>query len=261
MKQPEDFPKRTAIAWSALCFLVFCAKAWEVHRWESPLRELLWNQKIMEPLVSGWFGLSWDAWTFEGRVDPFLDPAHAVMVFALLAGASACALPFEMKSRPWLILPAACLMLCLNLFPGQSGRPSLLVAAANGFLIWTPFAAACPRLHHCRPWIAGSALTATLIVQGVLNLEFMPPEISILFSKAMGFMAVTAAVGLWIPRLNKASRMVASAWGVGALITHLVSNFDPAFPGYWAQTWLHPLAFCLPTAAAALLLSERGFHP
>jgi hypothetical protein len=41
---------------------VFLGRAWQQIRWDIPIRSLLWDEKLMRPLVEGSLGISWRAW-------------------------------------------------------------------------------------------------------------------------------------------------------------------------------------------------------
>lgn len=69
---------------------VFVGRAWQQLYWDIPIRSLLWDERLMSPLVTQWLGLSWREWVTSAAIDQGMSWAVRVGGgFYLVAAAAA----------------------------------------------------------------------------------------------------------------------------------------------------------------------------
>lgn len=67
--------QRMILALRIAAVAVFLGRAWQHLRWDIPIRSLLWDEKLMRPLVEGALGLSWREWVTSADVDQWIAVA------------------------------------------------------------------------------------------------------------------------------------------------------------------------------------------
>lgn len=55
------------------CFFIFIGRAYQFLFWDAPYRSLLWDQDLLEPIVTNLFHNSWQAYVTSLKVDTFIQ--------------------------------------------------------------------------------------------------------------------------------------------------------------------------------------------
>lgn len=51
------------------CFLVFAGRAYQHLFWDAPFRSLLWDQALLEPIITGFFNMQWQDYVTDLEID------------------------------------------------------------------------------------------------------------------------------------------------------------------------------------------------
>lgn len=252
--------------------LVFLATAWGIYRWESPLRNLLWDQKIMESLVSGWFGMTWERWAASAHLDHRLALTHGIMAILLLAGCLACLFARNYPKIGRALLAPAALVVLITALLQPLHRDFFAGHFASALIIvWTPWMLMAD-LETSRVKTGATTrmiIAVTLCGQGLSNLAiFNAPDISNLAAllpfrwelapvilKTGGCVQILVGILVLIPAVGRPALFCAAILGLFAALGPLAAHYDSDFPGLWLQTHLHLALYKAPLVGAPLLLA------
>jgi hypothetical protein len=256
------------------CF-VFLGRAWQHIRWDAPLRTLLWNQRLMEPIVESFFGMSWREWASSPTVDAAIQNTIKGMGFFYLV----CAvLVWFAKPKGRIIhgilIAGSALLLFLSWlyflenwqrigqlieYTLQWTLPVFLVLALRGrpawpkLIMWLKIAIALTFVGHGlyavgyypRP---GHFVTMTM---NALSIEQQTAE-QLLY--VAGLLDFAVAVLIFIPRAATPALLYDAFWGFLTALARMVAYFDPNDLGGWASGWIHQTLFRLPHGLIPLLV-------
>lgn len=256
---------------------LFLGRGWEYLFWSAPLRVLAWDQRLFSPIVEGVFGVSWEAYTADLRVDAWLTYLQGGIgvFFSALAG-----LAWLGASRPgrwWSIsLMAGAGLLTLHALldtkdhfyhAAQLFEHSIQVATP--ILLWLAVRFPGRELALLRCVRVVVALTFT--AHGLYAIGFYPVpghfvDMTILilscsegvarsFLFFVGWLDLLVAIGVFIPRVARIAFGWAAVWGLATALARTVVGLDVDFFAASLHGNLYQTVYRLPHS----LLPALGF--
>jgi hypothetical protein len=96
------------------CALIFFGRAWQHLVWDSPLRSLLWDESLMEPLVQS-FGVSWNDYVTNAKTDEWIQNIIKIFgVVFLFAGISSFFITSRFRIHKFIFSMGSVLMLFIS---------------------------------------------------------------------------------------------------------------------------------------------------
>lgn len=90
------------------CFLLFFGRAWQFLFWDAPLRALLWDQELLEGLITSIFSISWEEYVTSSTVDGFIQGAIKITgAFYLCMAILSLLIKSQIKIGKYLLLLAS----------------------------------------------------------------------------------------------------------------------------------------------------------
>lgn len=260
---PTAWPER--VAHVLLLFgvsLLLLSRGWLTWRWNSPLRELIWQEKWWTPVLAK-FDVTWAH--FARTSDTWITPTLKwvgifLMVVALVPWLAT--IP-RLRWTRWLLLPAV-LILFLDAFSRWFGQDMQAGMAMEYTLrVFTPLAlliglGSGARLTGWRrgtvTWILllAAALTFTghgLYAMGyydiplafrMMTMEILPlsEEASTTFLKAAGWLDFVVVVLVFLPPTRLAALSYMMLWGGATTVARIWAYYEPTLPWNGLDPWL-----------------------
>lgn len=267
---PERIPFRLLAVCAAL---IFIGRGYGYIFWGSPIRVLVWDQDIMEPVVV-FFGSDWEAFASDLRVDDALSlVTQTIGVYFVLCGL--VALAAVRSVRRWfvpLLTLGAILLLGHALLEMkdhfyyyaqffehaiQVGTPLLLVGLLRG-------ASADRLLTTIRIVVALTFAAHGLYAIGFYDVpaHFVNMTMGILgvgestartFLWWAGFLDLIVAVGVFIPRVARWAFAYAVVWGLLTALARVVYGWNFGDVAASVHGYLYQTVFRLPHGLVPLV--------
>ncbi len=232
--------------------LVFAGRAYQYYFFGAPLTALFWDQGLMEPLVSGWFGREWTDFVTDPATSIRIERALAVLsgllglgvvgTVSLLRGPRVWAgilvgiawsvlllhAFLEMKDKFYHLaqffehgIQLACpLLLLLVAFRPNGNRwlvPAIKVAAAATFAAHGLYA-------------LGLYPVPGHFVSMTMELLRCPDAFARDFLFVVGWLDLAAAAGVFFPRLARVALGYMVVWGLATAVARVATGFYWDFP-------------------------------
>ncbi len=258
---------------------VLWGRAWQHLFHDAPFRALLWNERLMAPLVEAW-GVEWSGWVSSLYVDRGIQMAIRLSglcylvggVVALFAGRSWCR-----RCRAWLAWCGAGLALLAWMYWLEHWRhaaqfleyalqvafPLLLWHAMGGAVPrWTSRMAACLRLAVSLTFAAHGLYALGVypvpgsFVKMTTNILPLSEEGARTFLFVAGVLDQVVALGIWLPfgKWRQLCLAYAGAWGLLTAMARplaWVYSYDLA---HTLSLYLPMMVYRLPHVLGPLLL-------
>ncbi|MEM9928525.1 MAG: hypothetical protein AAF840_01775 [Bacteroidota bacterium] len=91
----------TTLLLTISAFSVFFGRAYQYLNWDAPLRSFFWDQGLLEPIVSGWFGRSWQSYATDLQVVENISRLQFGIGLLFIVAAVACLALLKWNNR-WL---------------------------------------------------------------------------------------------------------------------------------------------------------------
>lgn len=252
-------------SWANRClkfavFAVFLGTVWQLLRWDSPLRSLLWKEDWMAPLVQ-MFGVSWESFVTSPQVD------QAIVFIGRFMGVlcmTAAAATWSLRQRPRLSRPfigAGVLVLIVvdSLF--YIGKYFQLGMLIEHSLQWSCglfllASAREPRWTATRIMWLKLAVSLTFIGHGLYAVGYHPrpgqfvsmimrclpleESSARLFLTTAGWIDFFVAGAIWLPRIARPALLYCAFWGLLTALARPYAYFDADNLLGWSESWLHP---------------------
>lgn len=80
-------------------FLIFFGRSMQLILWDAPFRELIWDERLMKPIVQGVFGRSWQEYATDLSIDIKVQRTIKAIGWIILSGAVSTVLLYFSKKR------------------------------------------------------------------------------------------------------------------------------------------------------------------
>lgn len=80
-------------------FLIFFGRSMQLILWDAPFRELIWDERLMKPIVHDIFGMSWQDYATDLSVDIKVQRTVQAIGWIILSGAISVILLYFSKKR------------------------------------------------------------------------------------------------------------------------------------------------------------------
>jgi hypothetical protein len=262
-----NFLKLTSVA-------LFLGRTWQHLRWDIPIRSLLWDQELIEPIVNR-FGFDWQVYAESMLIDRLIN--GFVFLLGLFYAFCAFAALRANKNRKWTLrtlfagvvglLSLACLYFVdkfyrfpeLIEFAAQIGAPLLLVASlkyglrAKRMVYGLKVAIALTFAGHGF-YALGFYPRPAGFTTMIMNILPLTEDQSHAMLLRVGFVDMLAALLIFIPGLSRFALMYCVSWGFLTAFARIVAYFSFAAPLASLEQWLHETLFRLPHGALPLVL-------
>ena len=243
--------------------LIFAARGWLTWKWDSPIRELIWEEDWWSSVLPH-FGTDWAefARTSDAWISPGLDGLGIALI--LLAFVPWLAAIPRLAWTRWFLIPGTAI-LCLDAFAlwvskdmqvGMALEHLLQIATPIALLIVSGAAFKSPsggRANFVSMMLIVAA-AATFIGHGLyaagyydppLNFRFMTSEIlplsessGLRFLKIVGWLDFVIVVLLLIPTARRGALIYMVCWGGLTTLARLLAYYDPELPVHGLDPWL-----------------------
>lgn len=261
------------------CFCLFVGRSWQHLIWDIPIRTLLWDQDIMEGIVTRFTKMSWQMYATSPLQDTVIQ--WSKIILGIFYGICAFLCFFITKNRKWIgntFLAATTLLAFLAFlyykekffhlgqlfeYTTQISTPILLF-----LLLYTNV----PKKQL--NFIAKIAIAFTFICHGLYAIGYYPQPGHFVdmvirglflteskarfFLKIVGFIDIIIGITMFIPFLWKASIGYAFVWGSLTAIARVTSNFYVDFPLESLNQWLPEMLFRVPHGLIPLFVLILG---
>ena len=242
--------------------LMLLGRGWLTWRWNSPIRELIWEEKWWTPVLAR-FEITWGH--FARTSDDWITPTLMWVGIFLMASALLpwLALLPRLRWMRWILLPAI-LLVALDAFArwfikdlqaGVAMEYALRLLSPVALLIFlgkgTPLSG---MRQGIVTWILLLAAALTFTGHGLyaigyydipLNFYTMTMEIltlsqedSLLFLKAAGWLDFIAVALAFLPATRLPALIYMLLWGSATTVARLWAYYDPDLPKYGLDPWL-----------------------
>lgn len=234
--------------------MVFIGRAWQQLYWDIPIRTVLWDERLMSPLVTQWLGMSWRDWVTSASIDQAITTGVRLggLFYVLAAVAAWYAQPGRKWTNAVVALGGVGLVVLAFLYTKekfyhlgqffeyslQFGAPFLLLSALHR-----------PRLSAIQWLSLRLAIALTFTCHGLYAISYYPRP---------GNFTEMVMAGLW---LDEQSAVTLLQWaGIGdflaaaalllpwrniqlaALLYTMVWGFLTTMARVWSYLWIADLA-------------------
>ncbi len=269
----EPFSVVMLLRWAAI--FQFVGRGWQHIFWETPYRAILWDQKLMEPVL-GLFGIEWDQFATSLQVDQFIQ--GTIQGMGVLFWISAFALLVGWSLRPIRntgLIVGGVLMFFLWIAKVKAGYPSLIVAMELAIQVTLPFLVLGVVQNGLKSnWLllGKVAVAATFIGHGLFAAGILPVPghfVNMTMS-ILGIGEAGARQFLWImglldfgvafllfsgSRFGKYGALYAALWGFATATARVVAPIGDMPFLYLMHQWGPETLFRLPHGMVPLALA------
>lgn len=243
---------------------IFLGRAWQHWFWDIPMRELLWDERLMAAPVKALLGMDWGTYISSMTVNAWMEGVVSAVGFFYLACAAAAI--FVTQHRKWLgkllIIGAFGLFLLGGLYwvekfmrIGQWIEYSLQIATPvflyyaifqpqRNLIIWMKIAIALTFIGHGL-YALGYYPVPAHFVQMMIDGFGIDEAASMTFLKIVGILDLIVAVGIFIPYLQTPSLIYCVIWGTMTAFARIIAHFDFDIPLLSLHQWFYEVLFRL----------------
>lgn len=223
---------------------LFAGRAYEYLFFGAPLRVLLWDQELLQPLVRAVLGMDWTTYVTDPGVDRWIDRAQRLIGVVFALAAAGAVLRDHLPRRLWSgMLFAATGFLALHALLDTKDHFFYLaqyveyaIQLSVGPLLWWSVTRA-----RSVAWLltAVAVVTAlTFVAHGLYALGAYPVPVKFLnmtlgitgwseagcrlFLQVVGWLDLVAAALLFVPRLRRFAFFYCTVWGALTALARLV---------------------------------------
>ena len=258
-----------------LCICVFVGRAWQHLFWDIPLREFLWDQQLLEGIVQFITGSTWQAYV----TNPATDSTIQWIIRGLGVGCIAVifATIFVQRNRRWtgVLLSAGGIYLTLLALLYWKEKFLAIGQFMEYTIQWmTPLLLyyvvfRSPTVQRVQLALK-IAIALTFAGHGFYALGWHPvpghfTEMLItifgvsesgatLILQVAGILDIVAAIGIFIPRVQRPMLIYCIIWGTLTALARIVANVYIDFFWQSLHQWWYEMLFRLPHGGLPLLL-------
>ena len=266
----------------AATFLLFAGRAWQHLFWDAPFRALLWDQSMMEGIVTALRGGTWQEYVTSENTDHIIRAL--IIGFGIFYSLMAILTLFvtaRMKRIKWLYILSSIFLLSLAFlyskekfyhvgqfieYTIQFLLPVIFIYAIQGkiqlskLLLVLKISIALTFSAHGL-YAIGFYPQPGVFVDMVIHIFHISEASAKVFLKVAGVMDFLISITIFIPRLSKISLLYAAIWGGLTALARTWANFYWSFPLESLHQHLYETVYRLPhmlVPLAALYISFPG---
>lgn len=242
-------PKNTYNLLKISCFLLFIGRAWQFLFRDAPLRALLWDEELMEGLITSVFNITWQEYVTSPATDLLIQSAIRTtgLFFLLMAGVVLFLQPKFKPGKILLIVSSFILLFLAFLYckekfyhHGQFFEYSIQFSLPIFLLVATYFRDRISKVQFTL--YLKIAIALTFVSHGLYAIGFYPrPGVfvdmtinSIGVSEPVahqllfvaGILDFVAAVGLFMPKIAKPFIIYCVIWGLLTALARTWANLQ-----------------------------------
>jgi hypothetical protein len=246
----------------AIVSVTFLARGWLTWRWDSPIRELIWQEKWWSPVLEK-YDMTWSH--FARNSDQWITPTLERLGMFLIASAL---IPWLAGFSPlrwfrWFLIPAT-LILILDSFSRWVAKDMQAGMAMEHVLqIMTPLALLiylgrkslnASKRDFIMRWLLIIAAAVTFVGHGLyamgyynapLHFQMMTMEIlsiseegSLRFLKVMGWLDFVVVPFLILPKTRWMALFYMFCWGGATALARILAYYDETLPYNAMDPWM-----------------------
>ena len=239
--------------------ITFLARGWLYLRWDSPIRGLLWDERLCSRIIEHWFNTSWDVYATNS--DPYISQLIEGLGIFLIFSAVFPWFCGKQKTAWWARLPVyvAGLVLVLDVVAGWHGKGfaiGMLIEKALQCSVPFILLSKSPTADNNNTWFNLVAVfcSLTFIGHGLYALNIHPRPSSFVtmcmdvlriseqgavrFLVLVGALDLIAAIGIFVPKLRRVSLYYMLIWGALTALARVVAHVSPAENFFGLDPWL-----------------------
>lgn len=254
-------------------FAVFFGRGWQHVFWDAPYRDLLWDQTIMEPLVSGLFGLSWYEYATHPSTDHYIQSVirGVGLFYFVCAFLSLWVQKHQQRLGALLIVGSLSLAFLAGLYYkehffylGQLLEYTLQIITPLLLYGWLYERLSFQALN----WVARIGIALTFTCHGLYAVGYYPTSVGFmemtmgilgvdeaqarLFLLIAGILDFLVSILIFIPKVDRIALIYAVVWGALTALARIVTYFSWEFPLASMHQWMHETIMRLPHALIPL---------
>lgn len=270
----RDFTALELLILKITVISVLLGRAWQHLFWDVPFRALLWDERLMTPVIER-FGMSWQ--DYINNLDIAYQQEFVMQmigVFYLFLIIFVFFIHKNKKWLKWLFWIGAFFLFALSLlywkenfyrfgqlieYTIQWTTPIFLIFAIYktqntvAFRFWIKIAIALTFVGHGL-YAFGYYPVPGKFVQMILDMFALHDKEAMIFLKVMGILDFAVAIGLFLPYVWKVAVWYCIIWGFATAFARIVTNFDTLDPLQSLHQWLPETIYRLPHGGIPLFL-------
>ncbi|OEK08445.1 hypothetical protein A8C32_03070 [Flavivirga aquatica] len=261
------------------CFCLFGGRSWQHLVWDIPIRSFLWDQELMEGIVTWLTNMSWQEYATSKIQDVYIQAGKVVLGIFYTFCAFLCF--FVNEKRKWvgkIFVTSSFLLMLLALlyykekffhlgqlleYTTQITTPILLYllvytkSTDKQLLYFSKTAVALTFICHGL-YAIGYYPQPGNFVDMVIRSLFLPEPSARIFLKVVGFIDVIIGIAIFIPVIWRSCIWYALIWGLLTAIARVTANFYVDFPWQNLNQWIPEMLYRMPHGLIPLFVLLLG---
>ncbi|AUP77369.1 STAG domain-containing protein [Flavivirga eckloniae] len=249
------------------CFCLFFGRAWQHLVWDIPIRSLLWDQELMEVLITWLTDMSWQEYATSTLQDTFIQTGKIVFGVFYLICALLCF--FVNEKRKWIgnvLLVATFFLICLAFlyykerffhlgqlleYTTQIATPILLYLFVytdiinKRLILFGKIAIALTFICHGL-YAIGYYPQPGNFVDMVIQNTFISESSAKSFLRLVGLIDILIGIAIFIPIVWRFFIWYALIWGFLTAAVRVTTNFYMDFPWQSLNQWTPEMLYRIP---------------
>lgn len=248
--QTDSIRTMKILRWAT--FFIFFGRAYQHLFWDAPYRSFFWSESILQPVIEGFFSISWQDYVTSPVTDSIIQgiiKGNGV-IYAI---AAICTLFINKLNSKWVKYPifigAASLVILAILLTKekfyhtaqffehslQFGVPFVFILSqiksiqSNKIILYLKILTALTFASHGL-YALGFYPVPGHFIDMLINILGLSEETSVTVLYVAGVLDLIIAVLLFIPKVSIYAAGYAFIWGLLTALARVVANYSPDFP-------------------------------
>ncbi|MGB0896689.1 MAG: hypothetical protein ACPGU9_03870 [Flavobacteriaceae bacterium] len=265
------------------CVFIFIGRGYQHLFWDAPFRSLLWDQKLLEPVITNVFNMTWNDYVTSLKIDSYIQQSIK-LIGILYCICAVLVVLVHQHSKQWMkniIYIGGVNLVCLSLLLTkdkfyhlamffehsiQFGLPFLLLyflKNRNRFRLQLLLKVTIAVAFVCHGLYAIGTLYPIPANFVTMTLNILPvnePTAKQLLV-VMGVIDFVIAIGIFIPKITKPFLIYAVFWGIATALARLISPLVYGFSVDILHQYLYLVVYRIPHGLAPLLILLMSLKP
>lgn len=256
--------------------LIFFGRAYQHLFWDAPFRSLLWDQSLMEPLISSIFRISWESYATSMATDSIIQTIIRGHGFLYLVCGVLCLLirKNSLKSIYGILWIGAFSLVVLAMLLTKNKFYHFTMFFEHAIQFGTPLAliwfikkqnvdklirvlkvliALTFTCHGIYALGSPFPLPANFVTM-MLNILPVSEESARMILMLAAYMDFAVAIFIFIPRLAKAALIYAAFWGLATALARVINGFTYEISWSIIHQYLYAAVYRIPHGLIPLLV-------